>query len=99
MFKVEILPLALEDITSIAIWYNEQQKGLGLRFAKTLRYDTRKIQKNPNAFVKRYKKIHTYVMSDFPFLIHYFIEENQKKIIISAVFHTSLNPEKWNERT
>jgi hypothetical protein len=29
MFKVEILPLALEDITSIANWYNEQQKGLG----------------------------------------------------------------------
>jgi plasmid stabilization system protein ParE len=98
MFNAIILPLAKEDIKEAATWYNEKQKGLGLRFTKAVRSEVKTIQLNPFAFVNRYKETHTAVMSDFPFMIHYLIDEPRNTIVVTAVFHTSLNPVKWEKR-
>lgn len=99
MFKLIILPLAKQDIKEAASWYNEKQKGLGLRFTKSVRSEVKTIQLNPLAFVNRYKETHTAVMSDFPFMIHYIIDDTRKAIVVTAVFHTSLNPDtNWGKR-
>jgi hypothetical protein len=31
-------------------------------------------------------------------MIHYIVDDHNKTVIISAVFHTSLNPDRWKER-
>lgn len=31
-------------------------------------------------------------------MIHFMIDEKNSLVIVQAVFHTSLNPEKWDER-
>jgi plasmid stabilization system protein ParE len=98
MFKVIILPLAKQDIAKSSNWYNLQKKDLGLKFTKAVRSEVKTICKNPDAFVKRYKNVHTAVMKKFPFLIHYLIQKETEIIVITAVFHTSLNSDKWNER-
>jgi hypothetical protein len=99
MFKAIILPLAQEDILKSAKWYNLQKKGLGLKFSKSVRAEVKKICKNPDAFVNRYKNVHTAVMNKYPFLIHYLIEKESKTIVVIAVYHTSLNPEtNWGKR-
>jgi plasmid stabilization system protein ParE len=98
MYRIELLPLAKKDIQQAVSWYNLKQNHLGNRFLRTLRNEVKIIQKNPTAFINRYNEIHTLVMSNFPFMIHYLIEEELKKIIVVAVFHTSLNPKNWNNR-
>jgi plasmid stabilization system protein ParE len=99
MHTVIILPLAKQDIKKAANWYNEKQKGLGLRFTKAVRSEVQIIQKNPAASRIRYKETHTAVMSKFPFMIHYFIDHSRKAIVVTTVFHTSLNPdENWTKR-
>ncbi len=35
-------------------------------------------------------------MNDYPFVIHYLIEKEFKKVVVVAVFYTSLNPNNWN---
>ena len=98
MYHIEILPVAKLDIQQAVNWYNLKQKKLGNRFLYALQSDVKFIQKNPSAFINRYNEIHTLVMNDFPFMIHYLIEEEFEKVIIVAVFHTSLNPNNWNRR-
>ncbi len=98
MYCIELLPLAKKDIQQAVSWYNLKQNHLGNRFLRTLRNEVKVIQKNPSAFINRYNEIHTLVMNDFPFMIHYLIENELKKVIIVAVFHTSLNPDNWNRK-
>lgn len=38
------------------------------------------------------------VLNIFPFMIHYEVAEKNKIVIISAVLHTSRNPDIWDER-
>lgn len=98
MYKSIILPLAKEDIREAAKWYNKQQKGLGKRFTAEVREKAHFIRQNPKASNMRYKNVRTAILNVFPFMIHYTIDEKDKTIIVSAVLHTSRNPELWKNR-
>ena len=43
MYKAIILPLAKKDIKDAAKWYNEKQKGLGLKFTILIRKKVKSI--------------------------------------------------------
>ena len=92
MFKAVILPLAKQDISQAASWYNSKQNGLGKRFTNEVRSKVLYIQKNPEASAIRYGYTRCAVLNIFPFMIHYNIDKERKSVIINAVFHTSLNP-------
>ena len=98
MHKSIILPLAKADIREAALWYNEKQKGLGKRFTAEVREKVHFIKQNPKASNVRYDSVRTAVLNVFPFMIHYTINESNKTVIVSAVFHTSRNPDVWNKR-
>ena len=98
MNKSIILPLAKADIREAALWYNEKQKGLGKRFTAEVREKVHFIKQNPKASNVRYDGVRTAVLNVFPFMIHYTINESNKTVIVSAVFHTSRNPDFWNKR-
>lgn len=97
MYKTKILPLAKVDISEAATWYNDQQKGLGKRFTKEVRSKILFLSQNPMSSSIRYDEVRCAVLSIFPFMIHYFIEEANKTIVIVTVSHTSLNPERWQK--
>lgn len=98
MYSSVILLLAKEDIKEAAIWYNKRQKGLGKRFTADVREKVRFIVLDPKACNIRFDDVRTAILNIFPFMIHYTIDEENKTIIISAVLHTSRNPEIWEER-
>lgn len=98
MYKVIILPLAQKDIRESFKWYEQQKKGLGVRFNNQLRNIIYLIQQNPTSFNIKYKEVRIAVMSVFPYLILYRIDEGNQSIIISAVLHSSQNPKKWESR-
>jgi hypothetical protein len=66
MYKAVILPLAIQDISEAAKWYNEQQAGLGLRFLKQVRKKIAFVSKRPKAKAVRYDNIRTAVLDVFP---------------------------------
>jgi len=97
VFEIIILPRAKGDIRNAALWYNKQQPGLGERFTREIRKSVKFIANNPTGATIRYNKTRTAIIDVFPYLIHYtFLKEN-KQIIISAVFHTSRNPQNWKK--
>ncbi len=98
MYKSVILPLAQEDIREATQWYNKQSPGLGNRFSGEIRKSVRFIKQNPAACNIQYDEVRTAVLKVFPFMIHYTIDKDNKAVIISAVLHTSLDPQEWEKR-
>jgi len=98
MYKAVILPLAKEDIRNSAKWYNEKQKDLGKRFTSEIREKVYFVRQNPQTGNIRYNNVRIIVLNIFPFMIHYILDDHNKAIVISAVLHTSRNPELWAER-
>ena len=98
MYKSIILPPAKEDIRDAALWYDEKQKGLGKRFISQVREKVYFIRQNPQTGSLRYDNVRTMVLNVFPFMVHYTINEISETIIVSAVLHTSRNPEICTER-
>jgi plasmid stabilization system protein ParE len=98
MYKSIILPHAKEDIREAATWYNTKRDGLGKRFTADVRETVRYIKQNPKAFNTRYEKVSTAVLNVFPYMIHFTFDEANKTVVVSAVFHTSRDPELWRKR-
>ena len=98
MYKALILPLAKQDIKEAATWYNSKQKGLGKRFTKTVRDKVLYIRQNPKSSSIRYDDTRCAVLDVFPFMVHYTVIDKQKIVVVSAVFHTSRNPDVWKDR-
>ena len=98
MYKSIILPLAKEDIREAALWYNKQSKGLGKRFTTEVQKKVHFIKQNPKASNIRYDMVRTAVLNIFPLMIHYTVDEGNKKVIVSAVLHTSRDPKLWENR-
>ena len=96
MTPVVFIKEALFDVEEIVLWYEEQREGLSYDFELCLEVGIHEIQRNPDAFQKRYKSVKIRFIQRFPFGIHYIIEEN--KIIVLGVFHTSRSPKNWFER-
>jgi toxin ParE1/3/4 len=91
-FEVEIDLRAVEDVRTAKDYYESQQLGLGIRFEKSIAQLVSILQKNP-FFQIRYDHIRCVPMNKFPFMIHFEVNEEEKRIRIIAVTHTSLNPD------
>lgn len=98
MYKTLILPAARNDIKEAALWYDDQQKGLGKRFTQFIRSKVRRISSQPTLYALRYADVHTAIVDIFPFMIHFVINEKEKSVIIVAVLHTSQSPYIWKKR-
>ena len=97
-FKIVFAPPVKQDIQEAVYWYNSKQKGLGKRFLNELKNHINIIKENPQSFAVRYDNIRCLPIKEFPFMIHYTVDIDNKTIYIYAVFHTSRNPDIWKNR-
>jgi plasmid stabilization system protein ParE len=74
------------------VWYEEQQEGLGELFNIAVEDKLRQICNNPFHYKISNKKFHEALTEKYPYLIVYFVDEKNKLIIVTAIFHTSRNP-------
>ncbi len=88
MYTARLLSAAKQDIREASQWYNEQLLGLGNRFRDSVRAKVNTICQHPQVYAIRYAEMRTAVLDVFPYMIHFFIVEEQKFVIISAVLHT-----------
>ena len=98
MYTSSILPLAKQDIRDAAKWYNLQKPGLGKIFIKHVRQKIGFIKKHPYAVAIRYDDVRTAIVDLFPYMIHFTIEDDKKRIVISAVLSTHRDPDLWKKR-
>lgn len=98
MYRNHILRSARKDIRDAAQWYNDQKPGLGKRFTH---YVTKKIElicENPHIYQTRRAHIRAAIVPVFPFLIFFNVDEKRRIVSVIGVFHSSLNPQRWQSR-
>jgi len=82
----------MQDVQRSVDYYNDQQKGLGRRFAKSTYDFIKKIANMPQAASISHNDVRYKVMNDFPFVITYRFDD--KTVYITRVFNTNLDPDK-----
>ncbi len=85
------------DILEATEYYKKINPNLAKQFLFRLREAKAHIALNPLGFQTKYKNVKTLMLKQFPYLIHYLIEEKQKQIIILAVVHAYKNPKDYSK--
>ena len=94
LFKLVLSDRAKQELLQAYNWYEDQQLGLGDRFRATALDRINKILQNPELFSTKHGLFREVRVAVFPYVIVYKINKKKKRIVITSVFHTSLNPAK-----
>jgi len=95
-YSVKLLKDAEKDLWSAYEWYEEKQQGLGQRFRREVSAYITRIGKNPFLFQVRFNEVFRFAsLKIFPYLIVYKVNDNNKEVIVNAIFHCSRNPESF----
>jgi hypothetical protein len=97
-YKSVMLLAAKEDLWKAAKWYNQLQPGLGKELLARFRMRLSELRTNPFTCQIRYSEVHTALVEQFPYMIHYYVDQQNKIIIVISILHTSNGPKMWNER-
>ena len=92
-YKLKFFEEVKTDIIEAKDWYREKQDGLEIRFANSIKAAILQIQKSPTSFSIRYKTIRIAHPKIFPFNIHFYLDDNAKTIIITAIVHNRRHPD------
>jgi plasmid stabilization system protein ParE len=96
-YSIELSKESETDFDDSFDYYAKQSKTVANNFYQHVNTSLGIIVENPKAFQNVYKNVRRYVMSKFPFVIYYRIENIVVQVI--AIFHTSRNPEIIGKRT
>ena len=97
-YTLDFLPEAYQDLNEAVDWYNEQKEELGERLYHMVTNKMDKLKDNPFLWSVRYNEVHCALVDTFPYLIHYIIEEDRKRVLVLGILHTSKDPQTWKER-
>ncbi len=83
----------LQDVKEARQWYKQQQDGLEKRFSKSVKSALTKIRKAPEINSIRFKQIRFQHLETFPYVIHYYVDEEINLIVITAIIHKARHPD------
>ena len=98
-FKVIYAAKVYEDLQEAVDFYNSREKGLGVRFFKSVKIQISQIKSNVYAFQVRYDDVHCAPLKSFPYTIHYRVDAEKNTIRVIAVFCDYRNPAIWKNRS
>lgn len=82
------------DITSAALWYHEQETGLGLEFALKIRAAIARVVENPEIHpLKRHRpEVRRILACRFPYRIFFIVRDD------AVVVHAARHDRHWRKR-
>ena len=94
--RLVVQPQSDLDIQAAAVWYEDQQSGLGLRFLDELAVVFRRIADNHRQFPCVDGNIHRALIRHFPYGVYFLAEAEDINVL--AVLHLHRAPDMWKSR-
>ena len=91
-------PAVASDIINAVDYYKAISPSLAKQFLFRLREAKTYIAKSPQGFQIRYNTVRTVLLKQFPYHIHYIIDDKGKQVIILAIIHAYKNPADYTIR-
>jgi len=95
-FSIEVSDDAEADLDKSHEFYFQETPKVADAFFRRINLSFEKIKQNPYSSPNVHKNVKKFVVKKFPFVIYYQIVDSVIRVI--AIFHTSRNPEIWNDR-
>lgn len=92
-YKIKLLPIVYTDLRKAKNWYHDKSETLAKEFKIEVDKEIDYIGGYPEHYQQKYKALRQSLVTRFPYAIFYLVEEEQKRVIIFGVLHTSRNPE------
>lgn len=86
------------DVLQAKTWYKEQNEDLVLEFVAAIEKTIDQIVKAPKSYAIRYKKIRIAHPKKFPYNIHFYIDEPDKTVVITAIVHSKRHQKEAKKR-
>ena len=96
-YKVHLIEAAYNDLNDARTWYRKINPELPKKLNHQVKIAMEKIRTLPTSYAIRYKNVRIANIPVFPYAIH-FIMEAPNTIIVIAIHHTAIDPDKWMKR-
>ena len=97
-YKIVNRPAVRIDLLNAIDYYKAISPDLARKFLSRIREAREYILQYPIGFEVKYKNVRTVLLRQFPFHIHYLIEESTGEIIILAIINSYRNPDDYSGR-
>jgi plasmid stabilization system protein ParE len=94
--RIVVQPQSDLDIQAAAVWYEDQQSGLGTRFLDELDLVFQRIAESPLQFPRLEGDVHRALLRRFPYGVYFLAESEEVKVL--AVLHLHRQPDMWKSR-
>lgn len=94
--RIVVQPQSDLDIQAAAVWYEDQQSGLGTRFLDELDLVFQRIAESPLQFPQLEDDVRRALLRRFPYGVYFFAESEEVKVL--AVLHLHRQPDMWKSR-
>lgn len=91
-------PKLIVDIEDSVDYYKSINPELATVFLDRIEEAKKYIAEFPLAFQIKYKNVRTVLLKQFPFHIHYIVDDTKKQIVVLAVIHAYKNPKDYSKR-
>lgn len=91
-------PSVETDIKEAVNYYKNISPKLAHQFLFRIREAKTYIASYPLGFQEKYKNVRTVLLKQFPYQIHYLIDDLHQNIIILAIIHAYKNPMDYSNR-
>lgn len=91
-------PTVIFDIEDIVDHYIKNTPDLANKFLDRLEEAKKYIDDFPTAFQIKYKNVRTVLLKQFPYHIHYIVDDTKKQIVVLAIIHAYKNPKDYSIR-
>jgi len=84
-YKLKLLPVVYQDLRKTKKWYLEMNTELGEDFKMKVIEEINYINQYPKHYQKKYKELRQAIVSKFPYIIYYLIEEELKMVVVIGI--------------
>lgn len=92
------LPAVSIDLLDTIDYYKSIDTKLAKQFLIRVKEAKAFIAASPLGFQVKYKQVRTILIKQFPYHIHYIIDNHKKQIVILAIIHAYKNPVDYTNR-
>ena len=87
---------ANEEITEAALWYEDQETGLGERFLDAVRTAAQAASNSPDNYARVYRDLRRILVHRFPYALIF--RESSAEVFVIACYHLHRDPNVWQSR-
>lgn len=92
-FSIIADPRIQDDLKEVRDFLNSRREGYGKNFLSEYKQLLKILEKNP-LFQVRYNEVRCLPFKTFKYMIHFKVDESEKRVHLFAILSTHLNPDK-----